>query len=75
MIWSRYAIILVYSTSHAFRAEQILLGVGINSKLIPAPRHLSSDCAVCLRIEQTDLETARQELEGAGLEVEEFHVI
>lgn len=46
----QYAVILVDSTSHAMRIENFLLKEGIQSKLIPVPRHLSSDCGVCVRI-------------------------
>jgi hypothetical protein len=69
----RYAIILVYSTSRAIRAEQILHRAGIASKLIPVPRHLSSDCGVCLRIERTDAEMARAALQAAHIEIEGIH--
>ena len=70
MIRERYAVVLVYSTSHAIRAEQILHGAGISSKLIPVPRHLSSDCGVCLRVERADVEAARRALERAKMEIE-----
>jgi uncharacterized SAM-binding protein YcdF (DUF218 family) len=53
-----HTVILVYSTSHALRAEKLLHKVGITSKLIPVPRHLSSDCGVCVRIAQPDREAA-----------------
>ncbi|MBE9508553.1 MAG: DUF3343 domain-containing protein [Chloroflexi bacterium] len=70
MIRDRYAVILVYSTSYAIRAEKILHQAGIESKLIPVPRHLSSNCGVCLRIERTDAEPARQSLEDANVEID-----
>jgi len=65
-----YAVILVYSTSYAIRAERLLHLAGIRSKLIPVPRHLSSNCGVCVRIAQPDREAAQQALLQAGLEVE-----
>jgi hypothetical protein len=65
-----YAVILVYATSHALRAEKLLAEVGIRGKLIPVPRHLSSDCGVCLRIDQSAMETAGQRLREAGLELQ-----
>lgn len=45
-----YAVILVYSTSYALQIEKILQGAGLTTRLIPVPRHLSSDCGVCVRI-------------------------
>ena len=73
MIPGKHAVILVYSTSYAIRAEKILHRAGIESKLIPVPRHLSSNCGVCLRIERTDKEAARQALEAVKLEIEGIH--
>jgi hypothetical protein len=43
--------VLFLSVSHALRAEKLLKEAGIPCKLIPVPRHLSSDCGVCLRFE------------------------
>jgi hypothetical protein len=70
-----YAVILVYSTSYAIRAEKVLLKTGIRSKMIPVPRHLSSDCGVCVRIERADKEAARQALEAVGVEMDSVHDI
>jgi hypothetical protein len=65
---TKHAVILVYATSHALRAETILAEAGIESKLIPVPRHLSSDCGVCLRISQEDMELANDTLTNANLD-------
>lgn len=73
MLAGKHAVVLVYSTSYAIRAEKILHQAGISSKLIPVPRHLSSNCGVCLRIERTDKEAARQALEAVKLEIEGIH--
>jgi hypothetical protein len=69
----RYAVILVYSTSHAIRAEKLLHRAGIKSKLIPIPRHLSSNCGVCLRISPSDQDVAAEALKRAGIEIEGVH--
>ncbi len=73
MLQGRYVVILVYSTSHAIRAEKVLHGTGMDSKLIPVPRHLSSDCGVCLRIDPSDAEAAKEALKEAGVEIEGMH--
>ncbi len=70
-----YAVILLYSTSHAIRAEKVLNGAGIRSKMIPVPRHLSSNCGVCVRIDRDDCQAALQALEAIGLEIEGVHDI
>ena len=68
-----YSVILFQSTSYAIRAEKVLHKAGIQSKMIPVPRHLSSDCGVCVRIERANREAARQALEAAGVELEYVH--
>jgi hypothetical protein len=65
-----YAVILVYSTSYALRAEKLLHRAAIECKLVPVPRHLSSNCGVCVRIARSDREAAQQVLERAGVELE-----
>lgn len=46
---SAFGVVLFPSISHALRAEKLLQAIGIPFRLIPVPRHLSSDCGVCLR--------------------------
>ncbi|MCK9196166.1 MAG: DUF3343 domain-containing protein [Syntrophales bacterium] len=45
----RYIVFLFPSVSYALKAEKILKAAGTAHKLIPVPRHISSDCGVCLR--------------------------
>ena len=70
-----YSVILVYSTAHAIRAEHVLSQADVSCRLIPVPRHLSSDCGVCLRIARSDREAAGQALQGAGVEIQSVHDI
>lgn len=60
---STHSVILVQSTSRAIQVERLLYRAGIFCKLIPVPRHLSSDCGVCVRISTVDQENARTTLE------------
>lgn len=71
----QYTVMLVHSTSHALRAEKVLQRAGISCKLIPVPRHLSSDCGVSVRIETTDLERTLHALHGGSLDVDGVHQI
>ena len=70
-----YSVILVRSTSHAIRAERILEKAGVPMKLIPVPRHLSSDCGVCIRVERVVREDAREMLKSAGMGISAVHDI
>ena len=70
MIVERYSVILVYSTSHAIRIEKLLKERKVDSKLIPVPRQVSSDCGVCVRIARTQIETARAVILAAKIEIQ-----
>lgn len=59
---NQFMVILVDSTSHALRIEQILVRNEIPCKMIPVPRHLSSDCGVCVRIDAEDWEKIKKTL-------------
>lgn len=75
MMDDAYAVILVYSIGHALQAEKVLREAGIACKLIPVPRHLSSDCGSCLRILRTDRETAKALLEARRIEIRGLHEV
>jgi hypothetical protein len=66
-----YGVILFPSTHFAIQAEKKAKEKGFSIKLIPVPRHLSSDCGVCMRIPweqkemiQTLMEKERVKIEG-----------
>ncbi|MBN2088548.1 DUF3343 domain-containing protein [candidate division KSB1 bacterium] len=66
----QYAVILVYSTSHAIRIERLLNRAHIECKLIPVPRQLSSDCGVCVRLNLNDREKAIQCINNSQIEIQ-----
>ena len=68
-----YSVILMHSTNHALRAEKVLENAEIRCKLIPVPRHLSSDCGSCLRVLQTDKDQAHKHLKVAKIEIVRIH--
>lgn len=49
-------LVLFHSTSFAIMAETVSKRAGVNVKLRPIPRHLSSDCGVCLEFSPEDRE-------------------
>ena len=60
---SRHAVVLTHASSHAIRAEHVLRRAGLETKLMPVPRHLSSDCGVCVQIRAEDAAQAEEVLE------------
>ncbi|MEJ2542613.1 MAG: DUF3343 domain-containing protein [Calditrichaceae bacterium] len=64
-----YSIIVFLSANHAVRAESVLLKKGVNCKMIPVPRNISSDCGVCVRIDWHDKEKALKVLSDLNIEI------
>lgn len=71
----QYMVILVHSLAYALKAEKLLEQAAIPYKLIPVPRHLSSQCGVCVRILQGDRERVLQVLHDAHLEITGIHEV
>jgi hypothetical protein len=67
---SEFAVILVYTTSHAIQAERALKRAGLAVKLIPTPRHLSSDCGSAVRVAAAEREQAERALREAGVPID-----
>jgi myo-inositol catabolism protein IolC len=67
-----YAVILVYSISHAVRIEDMLKKAGIEAKMIPTPRHLSSDCGSAVRILAADKASCEQLILDANVEYQDI---
>jgi hypothetical protein len=59
-----YVVLLFDSVNAALLAEKILKEGSIPHKLIPVPKHLSSDCGVCIRMGESALQRALESLEG-----------
>ncbi len=66
-----YGVVLFQSISSALRAEKLLKKEGLAYKLIPVPRHLSSDCGVCIRFFSEDESHVRNALTGK-VEIQSF---
>lgn len=63
-------VLLFHTTTSAIRAEKILKQNGLDVKLTPTPRELSSDCGISLRFLAPDEEAIRQYLDTAHIEYE-----
>lgn len=59
-----YMVLLFDSTSAALFAEKLLKKEDISFKIIPVPRHISSDCGVCIRFSPSDREKIEEILAG-----------
>ncbi|MCK4613676.1 MAG: DUF3343 domain-containing protein [Thermoplasmata archaeon] len=69
---SHFYVALFYSTSLAIRGEKIAKGAEIKVRLIPTPRHLSSDCGIALRFEEKDKDAIIKLFAEAGLDYDQI---
>jgi hypothetical protein len=66
-----YGVVLFQSVNGALLAEKLLKKKGIDHKLIPVPRHLSSDCGVCIRFISQEEAQIKKTLAGK-VEIQSF---
>jgi len=68
----RFYVALFYSTSLAIRGEKLAKNAGLEVKLIPTPRHLSSDCGTAMRFFEKDRDVVEKTFDEAELEYNEI---
>lgn len=67
---SKWGVVVFRSSHLAVRAEKVIAKLDIECKLIPVPRHLSSDCGVALRFRLPDFDRVQAALADAHVEYE-----
>ncbi|HOT46466.1 MAG TPA: DUF3343 domain-containing protein [Spirochaetota bacterium] len=65
-----YSVILFHSTNHAIWTAKLLKKKGLPHVMIPVPRHLSSDCGYCVRINEENVREIEETLKSSGVEYE-----
>ncbi|MDI6725531.1 MAG: DUF3343 domain-containing protein [Smithellaceae bacterium] len=65
----KFGVATFHSTSHAIQAEKVCRGCGIEVKLIPTPRRISSDCGVSLRFFHDDRDAVLAALGERNVEI------
>ncbi len=66
----QFFVILFKSSSYAVQAERTCRKAGINVRLVPVPRELSSDCGICMRIHSADREATEQAMAAGRCDFE-----
>lgn len=66
-------VITFHGTYYVLKAERLLMKAGIAAEAIAAPRHVSSDCGICIRFRRPDEERVLALLASAGLETAGVH--
>jgi hypothetical protein len=67
-----YSVILFHSTNHAIWASNLLKKSGLSHAMVPVPRHISSDCGYCVRINSDDGDKIEPLLKSAGIEYQDI---
>ena len=65
-----HAVVVVHSTSHAMRLSKHLKQQELEWKLVPVPRHISSDCGVCVRIRRADREAVQGTIDALKMDIQ-----
>lgn len=68
-----FCVITFPTTSHVLRAERLFQAKGITVQVIPVPRYISSDCAICIKISSTLREEAMKLLQAHNIAFENIH--
>ena len=72
---ANYSVILFYSTNYAIKSKTIFEKNNLDHKMIPVPRHLSSDCGSTIRIKSNDESSAKELLEQNNVEYDRIAIL
>ena len=72
---SEYSVILFHSTNYAIKASNVMKKNDFIHKMIPVPRHLSSDCGYCVRFSTVDDVRVRELFERTEVEFDRIEGI
>ena len=72
---SEFSVILFHSSNHSIRMSNILKKNSIQHKMIPVPRHLSSECGYCVRVKSSDNEIILKLIEANNVEFDRIEEI
>ncbi|MEL7649638.1 MAG: DUF3343 domain-containing protein [Sedimentibacter sp.] len=70
---NQYNYMTFKSVSYAMKVEAALKSCGINYKIIPVPRSISSSCGLCLRFKNEDMESLREAIKTNSLVYENIY--
>jgi hypothetical protein len=70
-----YSVILFHSNNHSIGMSNILKKNEIEHKMIPIPRHLSSNCGYCIKFENSKMDSVIKLIEVNGVEFDRIEKI
>ena len=66
-------IVTFFGTYQVLKAERLILSAGIRVETIAAPRHITTDCGICIRFNQSDEERIHGILTSAHMEINGYY--
>ena len=69
------SVVIFHSGNHVIWAAKLLGKAGVSCRMIPIPRHLSSDCGYCIRIRGNDSGRVQEILREGGVEFDRVEAI
>ncbi|MCQ2359074.1 MAG: DUF3343 domain-containing protein [Phascolarctobacterium sp.] len=68
-------VVTFHTTADAMAMEKLCKKVGIEGKLISAPRAITADCGIAWRSELCEAEKIKHAIAASGLEVQGMHEV
>ncbi|TES90270.1 MAG: DUF3343 domain-containing protein [Candidatus Cloacimonadota bacterium] len=66
--------VITFASVHfVMKAERVLKENGIEVRLIPTPRKISSDCGMTIEVKKEDLDTIKELLKNREYRLENIH--
>jgi hypothetical protein len=62
-------IVTFFGTYSVMKAERLVKKAGLFAEAIAAPRYISTDCGICIRINKIDEQEVLEIVKAAGLEI------
>ncbi len=70
----RDGVLIFHSIHKVMRAEKVLRAAGLDVRLMPVPRQLSSDCGLSIVFRSAEREAVEAALRSAGCPYEELYL-
>jgi hypothetical protein len=64
-----FCIVTFSGTHRVLKAARLLKNSGLTVEAIAAPRHISTECGICIRLPSIDINLAHQIIGNAKLEI------
>jgi hypothetical protein len=72
---AEHSVVLFHSSAHAIRAEKVLVKAGFRIKMIPTPRHISSNCGMALRLARGEEQQVAEVLNEKRVPINGIHEV